>query len=171
MSVSVDVNAPTPSSPPCRCSRLWPDGRPGVAAAGGVKSFLYPSPLHYRQIPELVYDGNSTILSHRYLPCRLWKSGASVGFPLVALGVRRAERLREETRLLWSDKFGLRLMEGYGATETSPVLAVATPFISSRERSAASCPPSPAAGAGGRHQGRRPAVGRRPQSDAGLFEA
>jgi acyl-[acyl-carrier-protein]-phospholipid O-acyltransferase/long-chain-fatty-acid--[acyl-carrier-protein] ligase len=39
-----------------------------------------------------------------------------------------AERLKNETRRLYSERFGVRIFEGYGATETAPVLALNTPM-------------------------------------------
>lgn len=93
----------------------------------GVRTFHYPSPLHYRIVPGLIYDTDATICFGTDTFLNGWaKYAHPYDFYAMRYIFGGAEKVREETRRLFSDRFGVRILEGYGATETAPAIAMNT---------------------------------------------
>lgn len=91
---------------------------------GGMKVVLYPSPLQYKQVARITEETRATILFGTDTFLRGWMRAADPGqFASVRIVVAGAERVKDETRAQWAAA-GTTILEGYGATECSPVIAV-----------------------------------------------
>ncbi len=99
-----------------------------VGLMSGFKVFLYPSPLHYRVIPQLAYEQCATLLlgTNTFLKA-YGRTADTYDFFSLRLAIGGAEAIQEETQRLWMEKFGVRVLEGYGVTEASPLIAVNSP--------------------------------------------
>lgn len=96
----------------------------------GVPVYFYPTPLHYRVIPELIYGSNATII---FGTDTFLTGYARTAHPYDLRSVRYcfagAEPVKPSTRATYMERFGLRILEGYGVTETAPVISINTPMF------------------------------------------
>ncbi|MBX9926297.1 MAG: AMP-binding protein, partial [Hyphomicrobiaceae bacterium] len=93
----------------------------------GMRVTLYPSPLHYREIPKLIAEVRPSVFfaTDTFL-AGYAKAAPAQDFDSVRIVIAGAERVKDQTRALWA-KTNARIIEGYGATECSPVISVNLP--------------------------------------------
>jgi acyl-[acyl-carrier-protein]-phospholipid O-acyltransferase/long-chain-fatty-acid--[acyl-carrier-protein] ligase len=94
----------------------------------GTQVYLYISPLRYRAIPEIAYRRDCTFLFGTSTFLSFYARYANpMDFSRLRHVISGGEKLSPEVSRVWMEKFGVRIMEGYGATECAPVIALATP--------------------------------------------
>lgn len=91
----------------------------------GIFVCFYPSPLHYKTISALCYDERITVLfaTDTFLGGYAKAAADNYDFATIRLLVQGGEKLRHTTQEVWMERFSIRITEGYGVTEASPVVA------------------------------------------------
>jgi acyl-[acyl-carrier-protein]-phospholipid O-acyltransferase/long-chain-fatty-acid--[acyl-carrier-protein] ligase len=99
-----------------------------LGLVSSMKVYLYPTPLHYREIPKTIDKAQATFLlgADTFL-AHYARNADENAFRSLRYIVAGAEAVKTETRRLYMEKFGLAVLEGYGVTEASPVIAVNAP--------------------------------------------
>jgi acyl-[acyl-carrier-protein]-phospholipid O-acyltransferase/long-chain-fatty-acid--[acyl-carrier-protein] ligase len=95
----------------------------------GMKAFMFPSPLLVKQIPPLLKEVNASILLATDTFLNQYLRASNPGdFDSLVFAVAGAEKVREETHNVFAEAYPhLPILEGYGATEAAPVVAVNKP--------------------------------------------
>ncbi|MGL4488460.1 MAG: AMP-binding protein, partial [Rhizobiaceae bacterium] len=93
----------------------------------GIRLFLYPSPLHYKLIPQAAAKVQPTIMfgTDTFLSGYA-RTAKDSDFSSLRFVVAGAEAVKSETRRIWKERFDARILEGFGMTEASPFVAVNT---------------------------------------------
>ncbi|MGN5650742.1 AMP-binding protein [Bacillus sp. Brlt_9] len=93
-----------------------------------IKTFVYPSPLHYKEIPKYIKKDRSTILvgTNTFLD-NYGRYSTREQLQSLRIVIAGAEKLKKDVQLKWKNEFGISILEGYGTTETSPIISLNTP--------------------------------------------
>lgn len=91
----------------------------------GIFVYFYPSPLHYKTISTICYDERITFLfaTDTFLGGYAKAASDNYDFATIRMLVQGGEKLKHSTQEIWFERFSIRITEGYGVTEASPVVA------------------------------------------------
>lgn len=90
-----------------------------------AKSFLYVNPLHYRIVPEIIYDEACTIVMGTNTFLNGYARRAHpYDFHTMRYVYCGAEALSDPVFEKYARTYGVRVMSGYGATECSPIISM-----------------------------------------------
>lgn len=94
----------------------------------GYPAVLHPSPLQTKIIPRRIFETGATIMfaTDTFLS-QYMRAADDGGMSSLRIAVCGAERVRDETRSAAERRFSFEVLEGYGVTEGSPVLAANQP--------------------------------------------
>ena len=99
----------------------------------GTKIFQYPNPLHYKEIVKVCREEQISILWGTPTFLKGYAEYAEKeDFKWLDYVVSGAEKLPKDIRELWIKKFNITILEGYGATEASPVISVNSKYSNKR---------------------------------------
>ncbi len=100
---------------------LWP-------ILNGYPVVLHPSPLQTKAIPKRIFETGATVLFATDTFLQQYMRAADEGaMSTLRIAVCGAERVKDETRQMAERRFSFEVLEGYGVTEASPVLAANQP--------------------------------------------
>ena len=96
----------------------------------GLGAVYHPNPLDAKSIGGLIKKYKATLLISTPTFCQAYyRACAPEDFATLRHVVVGAERLRPDFAAAFKEKFGIQLLEGYGATEMGPVVAVNVPDV------------------------------------------
>ncbi|BCG45547.1 Lysophospholipid transporter LplT / 2-acylglycerophosphoethanolamine acyltransferase/Acyl-[acyl-carrier-protein] synthetase [Citrifermentans bremense] len=96
----------------------------------GFSAAYHPNPMEGEKIAAVVREHKSTLLlaTPTFLLAYLRRANRE-DFATLRLVITGAEKLKAKVADLFEEKFGVRPMEGYGATELSPVITLSLPDV------------------------------------------
>lgn len=103
-------------------TNLW------LPAIVGATIITYANPLEFKTVAKIIRETSPTIIiGTPYFLAGYLKQSAPGDFGSLRLGIVGADKCPNRLRNGYSEKHDVLLVEGYGATETSPVIAVNLP--------------------------------------------